>query len=103
MKTYRGTFIPGIAKHVVEVQENGESHPLRHHLQHSPNGFNWGYSGSGPSELARSVLIDHLGVDEVDPRVAQRFKEEFVATWPMNGGWELKTETIAAWLAGDKK
>lgn len=37
--------------------------PLTHHAKHSPSGFSWGYAGSGPSELARCLLIDHLGVD----------------------------------------
>lgn len=27
---------------------------------HSPDGFNWGYGGSGPSQLALAILIDHL-------------------------------------------
>lgn len=35
--------------------------PLTHHSKHSPSGFAWGYAGSGPSELARCLLIDHLG------------------------------------------
>lgn len=34
--------------------------PLTHHSKHSPSGFSWGYAGSGPSELARCILIDHL-------------------------------------------
>lgn len=35
---------------------------LPHVVKHSPSGFSWGYAGSGPSELARCILIDHLGV-----------------------------------------
>lgn len=37
------------------------SHPLFHHVHHSPDGFEFGYGGSGPAELARSILFDHLG------------------------------------------
>ena len=34
---------------------------LPHWVKHSPDGFAWGYAGSGPAELARSVLIAVLG------------------------------------------
>ena len=35
--------------------------PLPHHFKHSHTGFSWGYGGSGPADLARSVLIAVLG------------------------------------------
>lgn len=41
--------------------------PLPHIVKHSPTGFSWGYAGSGPSELARCLLIDHLGPGAVCP------------------------------------
>ncbi len=28
---------------------------------HSPTGFNWGYAGSGPCQLALAILADHFG------------------------------------------
>lgn len=31
---------------------------LHHHVRHSPNGFQWGYPGSGPAETARCLLLD---------------------------------------------
>jgi hypothetical protein len=39
----------------------GWSAPLTHFLRHSPAGFEWGYGGSGPADLARALLIDALG------------------------------------------
>src|SRR5207302_1533158 len=33
---------------------------LRHIPSHSPDGFEWGYGGSGPADLALAILIDHL-------------------------------------------
>lgn len=36
---------------------------LHHHSRHSPDGFAWGYSGSGPSDLALSMLIATLGTN----------------------------------------
>lgn len=41
---------------------------LRHHVRHSPTGFEWGYGGSGPAELARCILIDVLGDAAKCPR-----------------------------------
>lgn len=35
--------------------------PLPHHLWHSPDGFQWGYHGSGPAELARCLLLHAFG------------------------------------------
>lgn len=34
---------------------------LPHYVKHSPTGFSWGFAGSGPADLARSLLIDALG------------------------------------------
>lgn len=63
MKTYYGTFIPGVAEHKVVVRDDrsGSTEPLAHVVKHSPGGFSWGYGGSGPSELARCILLDYLG------------------------------------------
>lgn len=46
---------------VYVILEAGPKCELRHHVRHSPNGFSWGYFGSGPAELARCLLWDYLG------------------------------------------
>jgi hypothetical protein len=41
-----------------------DGHPLDPRLDvmsHSPTGFEWGYLGSGPSQLALAILLDHFG------------------------------------------
>lgn len=36
--------------------------PLRHRIvYHSPTGFEWGYAGSGPADLALNILADASG------------------------------------------
>jgi len=45
-----------------------EEYGLPHHVLHSPDGHSWGYGGSGPAELAKDILCDHLG-GEPDPRL----------------------------------
>jgi hypothetical protein len=52
-KVYRA--VRGIDGHV-RVTANGQ--PLPHVVLHSPTGFEWGYGGSGPADLALSILAD---------------------------------------------
>lgn len=80
---------------------------LRHHVCHSPTGFEWGYEGHGPAELARCVLIDYLG-DATGPHHEllaryQEFKRTVVAKLPRTGIWSLPTEAIAAWAASERR
>lgn len=39
---------------------------------HSPTGFNWGYGGSGPAQLALSILLLY-----VDSKTAQEYYQDF--------------------------
>ena len=61
------------------------THELPHVVHHSPTGFEWGYGGSGPADLARSILTDAVGVNLAD-RFYQDFKWELVARLPYDGG-----------------
>ncbi len=64
---------------------------------HSPDGFSWGYHGSGPAQLALALLLD-LGVDEKwAARHHQDFKRAFVAGW--GESWTLTGSEIDAWVA----
>lgn len=46
---------------------------------HSPTGFEWGYAGSGPAQLALAICADFLGDDQRARRVYQEFKENVIA------------------------
>lgn len=48
----------------VETPEGEVLGALTHHVRHSPDGFQWGYTGSGPAETARCLLLAALD----DPR-----------------------------------
>lgn len=71
---------------------------LAHHIVHSPDGFSWGYGGSGPAELSRCLLIDALGIRRPHPRLYQEFKDAFVARWGPE--WEIDAATIRRWVVG---
>jgi Family of unknown function (DUF6166) len=66
--------------------------------RHSPDGFQWGYGGSGPAELARAILIEAYPGDELvrHPRCYQAFKFSIIAGLKYDE-WTLTTEEIAAW------
>jgi hypothetical protein len=67
------------------VEEAGATRKLRHVVYHSPDGFGWGYIGSGAADLARSILTDAVGPELADD-LYQDFKWEVVAGLPHEGG-----------------
>lgn len=71
-------------------------HPLRHVREHSTE-MTWGYSGSGPADLALSILVDYLGDEEQAWQLHQQFKRHFVAGFDTES-WTLTSDQIAEWL-----
>jgi hypothetical protein len=57
------------------------------------HGFEWGYAGSGPAQLALAILNDHLGDSEKAVRYHQKFKSMVVAQLPTQG-WELPESVV---------
>lgn len=66
---------------------------------HSPTGFEWGYCGSGPTQLALAILADHFkNLGHYYPcsmalTFYQSFKLRVVQHLP-HGGWEMTTDEI---------
>lgn len=60
-------------------------------------GFEWGYGGSGPADLALNILLQ-FGVPKDEAfRFHQRFKWQFIASAPREGT-KIPAHTIEAWL-----
>lgn len=106
MKTYYGYRVPREDGRTPDASDEVvvlvTDHPTRenakrltHRIRHSPTGMNWGYGGSGPADLARSILWDHLE-REPEPHLYQRFKEKFVSTWGRD--WLITRDMISDWL-----
>lgn len=82
-------------------RETREARPLPVGLQyvnHSPNGFEWGYLGSGPAQLSFAILLDHFG----DPGPARAFYQAFkfdVIAGLHHTVWELTSEQVAEAIA----
>jgi len=60
---------------------------------HGPTKFEWGYSGSGPAQLALAILADHCGDDERALNWYHRFKWVVIAELP-HREWILTSEDI---------
>ena len=90
MKTYHG-WRSGYA---VDVTVNGRPLEPRFDLwYHSPTGFEWGYSGSGPAQLALALLADHIGNDQEALEHYHRFKFAVIAELP-GRQWTLTDREI---------
>ena len=86
-----------------QVSVDGALLPPRNDLKnHSPNGCEWGYAGSGPSQLALAVLAHHFHDAGDEQELADvkalalyhAFKDELVAKLPRKG-WELDSHVVA--------
>lgn len=69
--------------------------------RHSPDGFEFGYAGSGPAQLALAILLDFCEANCLDEAWAldhyQAFKEKFIATAGNYSG-TITSEQIAEFL-----
>ena len=81
------------------------SYPLLHIIYHSPTGFEYGYAGSGPADLAFSILADYYGITDKNEAVNgepglnhQSFKMSFLASRNRDEQFEITEEAITDWL-----
>lgn len=71
--------------------------PVRLNLRnHSPDGFSWGYHGSGPAQLALAILADALGDDARALELYQSFKAKVIARLDIDKPWSLTTIDVCA-------
>lgn len=82
---------------VAREDEGGKVFPLRmrHDLRAHADGFEWGYAGGGPAQLALAILSDAIGGEKAR-ECYQRFKFEVVTKLP-KAGWELSREEVLGW------
>ena len=60
---------------------------------HSPTGFEWGYSGSGPAQLALAMLSHALDDDVAAQSLYQRFKFRYVVQFA-HEGWAMTRDEV---------
>jgi prepilin-type processing-associated H-X9-DG protein len=81
-------FVDGSAKVPLDPR-----HDLRNH---SPDGFQWGYGGSGPGQLALAICVNAVG-EERGQRIYQDFKFAVVAH--LGDAWELSRQFVVGKIA----
>lgn len=98
MAVYNGKRINDGVGHQPTYKDGVELSPKASQavINHSPDGFNWGYSGSGPAQLALALLLDVTGDERLSCLNYQVFKLTFVAGWAEE--WSITSEQISAWL-----
>lgn len=97
MTTYKGFKHSACGPQLVVKDDDVLSpHPSQELYNHSPDGFQWGYEGSGPAQLALALLYDVTGDRELSLSRHQNFKREFVARW--GDEWEITSEDILNWI-----
>lgn len=77
-------------------------------VNHSPDGFEWGYNGSGPAQLAYAILRSYyvIGLKKSSAEAKaeifilhQRFKEDIVnRRFGRGDEWELTSDEVDEWL-----
>lgn len=70
--------------------------PMRHDLRRHSHGFEWGYGGSGPAQLALAILTDSIG--EADAITCyQKFKFEVVCRFEADQ-WAISRDEVISWF-----
>lgn len=65
-------------------------------ISHSPDGFNWNYEGSGPSQLALALLLE-VTTKENAIMLYQEFKAKCIACLPASD-FTMSAKDIYDWL-----
>lgn len=98
-KKYRGQRI-GLGACKFEVVEHRddrwrEINPRYDLRNHSPDGFEWGYGGSGPAQLALALCADALdGYADRALKVYQEFKRVVVETFEGDVIWISQEDIV---------
>lgn len=65
-------------------------------INHSPDGFNWGYGGSGPAQLALAILLELTDDKEFAKKYYQKFKNDIISKLPKKD-FKLYVREIVRW------
>lgn len=94
---YRGIRLTGNAKLVTKngrVFDHAKSCRV---WNHSPDGFEWGYGGSGPAQLALAILLEEGYSPERAVQLHQHYKADVIARLP-SVGWQIRGDQVETWV-----
>ncbi len=96
MKIYRGIREKcGASVTVDESNAVSKLDPRLDLRNHSPTGFEWGYGGSGPAQLALAILADYYSDDQFALGHYQNFKFKVIGRI-QDDEWVLAADAIEA-------
>lgn len=103
-KFYEGRRKPGGEAYVL-VKKDLRSHglPLNPQLDivnHSPSGLEWGYGGSGPSQLAIAIVADCSPELVGNWNLSGNFKWDIIAWLPQKHDWQMNADDVVDYLNG---
>jgi hypothetical protein len=93
----KGLYIPAMILIDDKLLSPLESQKI---VNHSPDGFLWGYGGSGPSQLALAILLE-VTDKETAIKYYQDFKFDVIAKLPQKD-FEIELD-VKKWLNEYKK
>lgn len=101
-KTYKGHLFRtpkgGFAVVVSQGNRKYDLPPRNDLRNHSPDGFAWGYYGSGPAQLALALASDVLQDDRKAAEVYQALKESLVGHLPKDREWEISEQEVRKYI-----
>jgi hypothetical protein len=66
-------------------------------VNHSPDGFAWGYGGSGPAQLAYAILFNVTNDEDKTQQFYQDYKFQVIAGLPREP-WTITAPSVLNWL-----
>lgn len=93
-RTHANVVMVGVGKSLDRMLHPGPSQSVK---AISPNGFEWGYPGSGPAQLALAILLDFSNDAGLALQQHDAFKWAYVVDWT-ESSWQITGAEVFAWL-----
>ena len=65
---------------------------------HSPDGFAWGYGGSGPAQLALAILLEITKDEDFSLKKYQDFKRDIICDLPVEKNFAIDGKQVLEWI-----
>ena len=84
-----------VAVHDADGRKSYALSPRYDLRDHSPTGFEWGYAGSGPAQLALAMVAFATGDDGLAQASYQLFKDHVIARLDRDTAWSMPVADVA--------
>jgi len=101
MGIVRGEYAASTERPYNHVYVDGEYLDPKESLKlenHSPDGFNWGYEGSGPSQLALALLLHFTKDKRFSVLFHNELKSDIISLISQGSDFSINKESIIQWI-----